>query len=63
MSWSADDKPYEPTHAVSQEKAESLGVDFTHLEVSLKVTMESLRENFTSFWFMVFTGSRNANKS
>ncbi|WKA01540.1 hypothetical protein VitviT2T_019818 [Vitis vinifera] len=46
----ADDKPYEPTYMVSQEKTKSLGIDFTPLEVSLKDTVESLREkNFVSF--------------
>ncbi|RVW63138.1 phenylacetaldehyde reductase-like [Vitis vinifera] len=46
----ADDKPYEPTHMVSQEKTKSLGIDFTPLEESLKDTVESLRErNFVSF--------------
>ncbi|KAL6327016.1 hypothetical protein AAG906_013183 [Vitis piasezkii] len=28
----ADDKPYEPTYMVSQEKTKSLGIDFTPLE-------------------------------
>ncbi|XP_034680381.1 cinnamoyl-CoA reductase 1-like [Vitis riparia] len=46
----ADDKPYEPTYMVSQEKTKSLGIDFTPLEVSLKDIVESLREkNFVSF--------------
>ena len=50
----ADDKPYEPTYMVSQEKTKSLGIDFTPLEVSMKDTVESLREkNFVSFWHMV----------
>ncbi|RVW20373.1 Cinnamoyl-CoA reductase 1 [Vitis vinifera] len=40
----ADDKPYEPTYMVSQEKTKSLGIDFTPLEVSMKDTVESLRE-------------------
>ncbi|KAL6327747.1 hypothetical protein AAG906_024717 [Vitis piasezkii] len=38
------DKPYEPTYMVSQEKTKSLGIDFTPLEVSMKDTVESLRE-------------------
>ena len=52
----ADDKPYEPTYMVSQEKTKSLGINSTPLEVSLKDTVESLREkNFVSFWDVVFT--------
>ncbi|MED6200496.1 hypothetical protein PIB30_085686, partial [Stylosanthes scabra] len=39
-----DDKPYVPTFRVS-EKAKSLGITFTPLEVTLKETVESLREN------------------
>ncbi|XP_034680279.1 cinnamoyl-CoA reductase 1-like [Vitis riparia] len=46
----ADDKPYAPSSRVSQEKAKSLGIHFTPLEVSLKDTVESLKEkNFVSF--------------
>ncbi|RVW89104.1 hypothetical protein CK203_040244 [Vitis vinifera] len=46
----ADEKPYEPTYMVSQEKTKSLGIGFTPLEVTLKDTVESLREkNFVSF--------------
>ncbi|GMI92353.1 hypothetical protein like AT1G51410 [Hibiscus trionum] len=46
----ADDKPYVPTYQVSKEKALSLGIEFTPLEVSLKETVESLREKgFISF--------------
>ncbi|KAE8682505.1 Cinnamoyl-CoA reductase 1 [Hibiscus syriacus] len=46
----ADDKPYVPTYQVSKEKALSLGIEFTPLEVSLKETVESLREKgFVSF--------------
>ncbi|CAJ2638411.1 phenylacetaldehyde reductase-like [Trifolium pratense] len=40
----ADDKPYVPTYQVSKEKAESLGIAFTPLEVSIKETVESLKE-------------------
>ncbi|KAK0603348.1 hypothetical protein LWI29_003982 [Acer saccharum] len=40
----ADDKPYVPTYQVSREKAKSLGIDFTPFEVSLKETVESLKE-------------------
>ncbi|MED6179938.1 hypothetical protein PIB30_005396 [Stylosanthes scabra] len=40
----ADDKPYEPTFQVSKEKAKSLGIEFIPLEVSLKETVESLKE-------------------
>ncbi|WVZ00584.1 hypothetical protein V8G54_026653, partial [Vigna mungo] len=38
-----DDKPYDPIFQVSKEKA-NLGVEFTPLEVSLKDTVESLKE-------------------
>ncbi|KAJ4724294.1 Cinnamoyl-CoA reductase 1-like [Melia azedarach] len=40
----ADDKPYVPTYQVSKEKAKSLGLEFIPLEVSLKETVESLKE-------------------
>lgn len=40
----ADDKPYVPTYQVSKEKAKSLGIDFIPLNVSLKETVESLKE-------------------
>ncbi|KAL6288563.1 hypothetical protein ACE6H2_006073 [Prunus campanulata] len=36
--------PSEPTYQVSQEKAKSLGVNFLPLEVSLRDTVESLKE-------------------
>ena len=59
----ADEKPYAPSSRVSQEKVKSLGIHFTPLEVSLKDTVESLKEkNFVSFWLMEFTAS-HANKS
>ncbi|RVW63140.1 hypothetical protein VitviT2T_020007 [Vitis vinifera] len=46
----ADDKPYAPSSQVYQEKAKSLGIHFTPLEVSLKDTVESLKgKNFVSF--------------
>ncbi|CAN8288304.1 unnamed protein product [Cochlearia groenlandica] len=40
----ADEKVYFPTYKVSKEKAESLGVEFVPLEVSIKETVESLRD-------------------
>ncbi|XP_022754236.1 cinnamoyl-CoA reductase 1-like [Durio zibethinus] len=40
----ADDKPYVPTYQVSKEKAKSLGIEFIPLDVSLKETVESLKE-------------------
>ncbi|KAM1263548.1 hypothetical protein ACFX2G_029151 [Malus domestica] len=40
----ADDKPFTPTYQVSKERAQSLGVKFTPLEVTLKDTVESLKE-------------------
>lgn len=39
-----DDKPFEPIYVVSKEKAKCLGVNFTPLEVSLKDTVESVKE-------------------
>ncbi|XP_014499797.1 cinnamoyl-CoA reductase 1 [Vigna radiata var. radiata] len=39
-----DDKPYDPIFEVSKEKAKSLGLEFTPLEVSIKDTVESLKE-------------------
>ncbi|CAL9004187.1 unnamed protein product [Prunus brigantina] len=39
-----DGSPSEPTFQVSQEKAKSLGVSFLPLEVSLRDTVESLKE-------------------
>lgn len=46
----ADDKPYVPTYHVSKEKAESLGIEFISLDVSLKETVESLKEKgFVNF--------------
>ncbi|KAI9078254.1 hypothetical protein K1719_039756 [Acacia pycnantha] len=40
-----DDKPFVPTYQVSKEKARTLGIDeFIPLEVSLKETVESLKE-------------------
>ncbi|KAL5549535.1 hypothetical protein UlMin_004766, partial [Ulmus minor] len=48
-SWSLpekceDDKPPVPKYQVSKEKAKSLGVNFTPLEVTLRDTVESLKE-------------------
>ncbi|KAJ4978119.1 hypothetical protein NE237_008899 [Protea cynaroides] len=40
----ADDKPYMPTYQVSQERTKGLGINFIPLEVSLKETVESLKE-------------------
>ncbi|XP_042491725.1 phenylacetaldehyde reductase-like [Macadamia integrifolia] len=40
----ADDKPYMPTYQVSQERVMSLGINLIPLEVSLKETVESLKE-------------------
>uniref|UniRef100_A0A2P2NFJ0 Cinnamoyl-CoA reductase 1-like n=1 Tax=Rhizophora mucronata TaxID=61149 RepID=A0A2P2NFJ0_RHIMU len=46
----ADDKPYVPTYQVSKDKAKSLGIDFIPLEVSIKETVESLKEKgFVSY--------------
>ncbi|XP_043814464.1 phenylacetaldehyde reductase-like [Manihot esculenta] len=46
----ADDKPHSTKYQVSKKKAESLGVKFTPLDVSLKDTVESLKEkNLVSF--------------
>lgn len=40
----ADDKPSPLNYEVSKEKAKTLGLDFTPLEVSVKDTLESLKE-------------------
>ncbi|XP_042483032.1 phenylacetaldehyde reductase-like [Macadamia integrifolia] len=40
----ADDKPYVPTYQVSKEKPRTIGVNYTPLEVSLKETVDSLKE-------------------
>ncbi|KAL0722809.1 hypothetical protein Bca4012_037408 [Brassica carinata] len=40
----ADEKIYIPTYKVSKAKAESLGVEFVPLEVSIKETVESLQD-------------------
>ncbi|KAF3452520.1 hypothetical protein FNV43_RR02953 [Rhamnella rubrinervis] len=46
----ADDKPYMPTYQVSKEKASSLSIEFIPLNISLKETVESFKENkFISF--------------
>ncbi|XP_018839732.1 cinnamoyl-CoA reductase 1-like [Juglans regia] len=46
----ADDKPFVPTYQVSKEKARSLGIEFIPLDVSLKETVDSLKEkNFVNF--------------
>jgi hypothetical protein len=39
-----DDKPLLPEYKVSQDKAKSLGISFTPLEVTLGGTIESLKE-------------------
>nr|XP_011469510.1 PREDICTED: cinnamoyl-CoA reductase 1-like [Fragaria vesca subsp. vesca] len=40
----ADDKPFTPTYQVSKERAQSLGVKYTPLEVTLEDTVESLKD-------------------
>lgn len=40
----ADDKPHVPTYQVLKEKVKNLGIEFIPLEVSLKETIESLKE-------------------
>ncbi|KAI5419793.1 hypothetical protein KIW84_043817 [Lathyrus oleraceus] len=39
-----DEEPYITTYEISKEKAKSLGIEFTPLEVSLKETVESFRK-------------------
>ncbi|KAI5419797.1 phenylacetaldehyde reductase [Lathyrus oleraceus] len=39
-----DEEPYIATYEISKEKAKSLGIEFTPLEVSLKETVESFRK-------------------
>ncbi|PIA53490.1 hypothetical protein AQUCO_00900231v1 [Aquilegia coerulea] len=44
------EKPFAPTYQFSKEKAKSLGINFIPVEVSLKETVESLKEKkFVSF--------------
>ncbi|KAL9250022.1 Phenylacetaldehyde reductase-like protein [Drosera capensis] len=46
----ADDKPFAPTFHVSKEKTKSLGIEFIPLKVSLKETVDSLKEkHFAKF--------------
>jgi len=46
----ADDKPYVPTYQFSKEKAKSLGIEYTSWEMSIKETVESLKEKkFVNF--------------
>ncbi|XP_075634321.1 phenylacetaldehyde reductase [Castanea sativa] len=46
----ADDKPFVPTYQVSKERTRSLGIEYIPFEVSLKETVESLKEKkFISF--------------
>ncbi|KAK4608436.1 hypothetical protein RGQ29_002014 [Quercus rubra] len=46
----ADDKPFVPTFQVSKERTRSLGIEYIPFEVSLKETVESLKEKkFISF--------------
>ncbi|PON57532.1 NAD(P)-binding domain containing protein [Trema orientale] len=46
----ADDNPPVPTHQVSKQKAKSLGINFTPLEMSLRDTVEILKEKgFVNF--------------
>lgn len=40
----ADDKPHVPTYQVLKEKVKNLGIEFIPVEVSLKETIESLKE-------------------
>lgn len=47
----ADDQPFATEYKVSKEKAESLGINFTSMNVSLKETIESLVEKkFAKIW-------------
>ncbi|KNA11910.1 hypothetical protein SOVF_130820 [Spinacia oleracea] len=46
----ADDKPLAPTYQVSKEKTKSLGINYIPFKVSLKETVENLKEKgFVSF--------------
>ncbi|KAL8500853.1 hypothetical protein ACS0TY_020439 [Phlomoides rotata] len=48
--YNTESRPAEPPYHVSQEKAKALGLNFTPLEVSLKDTVESLKDkNFITF--------------
>lgn len=39
-----DENPYVPKYQVSKEKTRSLGIDYIPFEVSVKETVESLKE-------------------
>jgi len=39
-----DENPYVPTYQVSKDKTRSLGIDYIPLKVSIKETVESLKE-------------------
>ncbi|CAO2837309.1 unnamed protein product [Amaranthus hypochondriacus] len=46
----ADDKPFVPTYQVSKEKVKSLGINYTPFKLSLKETVENLKEKgFVNF--------------
>ncbi|XP_074293904.1 phenylacetaldehyde reductase-like [Silene latifolia] len=40
----ADDKPLEPTYKISKEKSQGLGIEYTPTKVSLRETLENLKE-------------------
>ncbi|KAL4600977.1 hypothetical protein ACB092_11G238800 [Castanea dentata] len=42
---SEDDKPLQPVYKISQEKTKSLGISFIPVEVSVRDTVESFKEN------------------
>ncbi|KAM3686089.1 hypothetical protein ACJW31_11G171000 [Castanea mollissima] len=42
---SEDDKPLQPVYKISQDKTKSLGISFIPVEVSVKDTVESFKEN------------------
>ncbi|KAM3686085.1 hypothetical protein ACJW31_11G170600 [Castanea mollissima] len=42
---SEDDKPLQPLYKISQDKAKSLGISFIPMEVSVRDTVESFKEN------------------
>ena len=40
-----NDKPLQPVYKISQDKAQSLGISFISVEVSVSDSVESLKEN------------------
>lgn len=56
-----DENPAVPPYQVSKKKAESLGIHFTLLQVTLKDNVESLKEkNLLHFWITKYVPPSDA---